>query len=155
MTDICVKYLLMNDLVSNDEQSVRSLLDYSAENWANHFRDVISPEAGLVDWVWKLYEVMTERFRLWFPRFWTIAMPHHPHPKMKALHLAAFNGHPDILCRVDVAKAGDRIVCIGNEGNNTGREQEVSGFTRVARARARERVRLPRLSMSIGLRARA
>ncbi|EED11950.1 ankyrin repeat-containing protein, putative [Talaromyces stipitatus ATCC 10500] len=104
MTEICVKYLVMNDLVSNDGESIRSLLDYSAENWADHFRDVLSPEAELVDWVWKLYDVMTKRFRLWFPKFWTVAMRHRQDPKMKALHLAAFNGHPDILCRVDVNK---------------------------------------------------
>lgn len=106
MTEICVKYLLMNDLVSNDGDSVRSLLDYSAENWADHFRDVPSPETELVDWVWTLYDVTTQLFRLWFPKFWAVTMRHRQDPKMKALHLAAFNGHPDILCRVDVNKAG-------------------------------------------------
>jgi ankyrin repeat protein len=59
-----------------------------------------------VDWVWKLYDVMTKLFGLWFPKFWTVAMPYYPDPKMKALHLAAFNGHPEILCRVDVNKTG-------------------------------------------------
>ncbi|KAE8553411.1 hypothetical protein EYB25_004793 [Talaromyces marneffei] len=106
MTEICVKYLLMDDLVSNDGESVGSLLDYSAENWADHFRDVGSPEDEVVNLVWKLYDVSTERFRLWFPKFWTVAMPYHRDPKMKSLHLAAFNGHPEILCRVDVNKTG-------------------------------------------------
>ncbi|EED18088.1 ankyrin repeat domain protein, putative [Talaromyces stipitatus ATCC 10500] len=106
MTKICVKYLLMNDVVSNEGVLIRSLLDYSAENWANHFRDVLSPEDEIVDWVWKLYDVRTERFHLWVPKFWVAAMPYHRDPKMKALHLAAFNGHPNILCRVDVNETG-------------------------------------------------
>jgi ankyrin repeat protein len=100
MTEICVKYLLMNDLIKNDEESVRSLLDYSAENWADHFRDILSPEAELVDWVWKLYDVGTELFSLWFPKSWKIAVPYRLDPQMKALHLAAFNGHPAILRRI-------------------------------------------------------
>jgi ankyrin repeat protein len=100
MTQICVKYLLMNDLISNDAESVRSLLDYSAEHWADHFREVLFPEAELVDWVWKLYDVATELYSLWFPKFWKIAMPYREDSKMKALHLAAFNNHPEILCRI-------------------------------------------------------
>ena len=32
MTKIRIKYLLMSDLVSNDGESIQSLLDYSAEN---------------------------------------------------------------------------------------------------------------------------
>jgi hypothetical protein len=111
MTEICVKYLLMRDLVTNSGESVRSLLDYSAQNWADHFRDVASPEDEIVNSVWELYDVRTERFRLWFPKFWTTAMPYHQETKMKGLHLAAFNGHPGILCRLDVNKTGavDRV----------------------------------------------
>ncbi|EED22542.1 Pfs, NACHT and Ankyrin domain protein, partial [Talaromyces stipitatus ATCC 10500] len=106
MTEICLKYLLLNDLVSNVEESIRSLLDYSAENWADHFRDVVCPDDEIVNRAWKLYDVRTERFRLWFPKFWTTAMPYHPQPQMEALHLAAFNGHQGILCRIDVNKTG-------------------------------------------------
>ncbi|KUL90511.1 hypothetical protein ZTR_00271 [Talaromyces verruculosus] len=101
MTKICVKYLLMDDLVSNTTESVQSLLDYSAENWANHFRDVASPDVEVVDRVWKLYDVSTERFCLWFPKFWAAAMPTYEDPKMDTVHLAAFNGHSDIICRMD------------------------------------------------------
>jgi ankyrin repeat protein len=106
MTEICVKYLLMDDLVSKDGESVRSLLDYSAKNWADHFRNVRFPEADVVNWVWKLYDVRTERFHLWFLKFWAAAMPYRQDPEMEALHLAAFNGHLDILCRVVVNKTG-------------------------------------------------
>lgn len=102
MAEICVRYLLMDDLVSNDEESVRSLLEYSADNWADHFRDVLSPGYELVQWTWKLYNVATDRFRLWFPKFWVVAMPYREDPKMEALHLAAFNGHQEILSLVGI-----------------------------------------------------
>ncbi|KAF3389720.1 putative ankyrin repeat protein L25 [Talaromyces pinophilus] len=115
MTEICIRYLLMNDLVTNDGESVQSLLDYSAENWANHLREVLSPEDKVINWAWKLYDVRTERFRFWFPKFWAAAMPYNRDPKMKALHLAAFNGHPDILCRIGVNKT-DAIDCVDGSG---------------------------------------
>ncbi|KUL83288.1 hypothetical protein ZTR_09137 [Talaromyces verruculosus] len=107
MTKICVKYLLLNDLVSNEEDSVRSLLDYSAENWADHFRNVLCPEADLVNCVWRLYDVTMKLFGLWFPIFWNVAMPYRRDPKMKAFHLAAFNGHPEILCGAAMNNAGE------------------------------------------------
>jgi ankyrin repeat protein len=115
MTEICVKYLLMDDLVSNNGESVRSLLDYSAQNWADHFREVASPDDEIIDWVWKLYDVRTERFRLWFPKFQATSIPYHAGTQMGALHLAAFNGHPRILCRVDVNETGavDRVDGLG------------------------------------------
>jgi ankyrin repeat protein len=87
----------MNDLISKDDESVRSLLDYCAKNWSDHFGAVVAPEDDIVHWVWKLYDVETDLFRLWFPTFWKIAMPSYENPKMTALHLAAFNGHQDIL----------------------------------------------------------
>jgi hypothetical protein len=106
MARICVRYLLMNDLTSKDEESVRSLLDYCAENWADHFRHVLVPEDEIVHWASKLYDVETELFGLWFPKFWNTAMPHHKDSRMKALHLAAFNGHRDILDFVLVSTTG-------------------------------------------------
>ena len=106
MTEICVKYLLMKDLVSDDGHFIQSLLDYSAQNWADHFRNILFPEDEIVNRVWKLYNVRSERFRLWFPKFWTVAMPHHQDPEMQALHLAAFNGHQDIVRRITLNERG-------------------------------------------------
>ncbi|EED17327.1 ankyrin repeat-containing protein, putative [Talaromyces stipitatus ATCC 10500] len=83
MTEICVKYLLMNELVIDDERPVGSLLNYSAEHWVDHFRDVLSPKSGLLD---------------------LAEMPYYKDPKMNALHLAAFNGHEEILLRVALNK---------------------------------------------------
>ncbi|KAE8553848.1 hypothetical protein EYB25_002386 [Talaromyces marneffei] len=106
MTQICVRYLLMNDLISNNGKSVRILLYYCAENWADHFRYVLAPEDEIVHRVWRLYDVGTELFRLWFPIFWKTAMPYHRDRKIKKLHLAVFNGHRDILTLVLMSKTG-------------------------------------------------
>ncbi|EED24223.1 ankyrin repeat-containing protein, putative [Talaromyces stipitatus ATCC 10500] len=130
MTEICVKYLLMNDVVSDDRKYIRSLLDYSAENWADNFRDVLSPEDGLVDWVWRLYDVTTCQFHLWFPNFWKTAMPYHGDPKMEALHLAAFNGHQDIVRRIALNERG-AIDKTDRSGTNAFQWACVQGCSRV------------------------
>ncbi|EED23384.1 ankyrin repeat-containing protein, putative [Talaromyces stipitatus ATCC 10500] len=106
MTNICVRYLLMNDLVSNREKLVRSLLEYSAENWADHSRNVLSLEKELVQQVWKLYNVAIDQFHLWFPIFWKEAMRYSKDPGMNAMHLAAFNGHQEILSLITVNEQG-------------------------------------------------
>lgn len=67
---------------------------------------MVFPEDEMVNRAWKLYDVKTERFRLWSSKFWAIAMPYRANSKMQALHLATFNGHPSILCRIDVNKTG-------------------------------------------------
>jgi ankyrin repeat protein len=105
MTQICVEYLLMDDLVDNrpeESGSTRSFLTYSARHWADHFREMSSLSNSLlkfrlVELVCQLYDVTTERFALWFPVFWHTEMPYTQKPKMDPLHLAAFNGHVDIV----------------------------------------------------------
>ncbi|KAE8553643.1 hypothetical protein EYB25_005025 [Talaromyces marneffei] len=112
MTEICVGYLLMNDLVSNHEKHARSLLEYSAENWADHFRNVLSPENELVQQVLKLYDVTTDVFHLWFPMPWMLKRLFYQRPsRMNALHLAASNGHQEILSlvAVDEPEAIDQV----------------------------------------------
>ncbi|EED17250.1 ankyrin repeat containing protein [Talaromyces stipitatus ATCC 10500] len=96
MAEICVRYLLTDDLVSNDGEI----------NWADHFRDILIPDAKLMEWVWELYRITTDRFRLWFANFWEIAMPYHEDTKMDVLHLAAFNGHQNILCEMAMNERG-------------------------------------------------
>jgi nucleoside phosphorylase len=100
VTQICVKYLLMDDLVSHGrETNTESLLEYSAQNWPDHFREISSPMPELVASVHRLYDYGTEQFSLWFPIFWTlIGYPYEP--KMSAVHVAAFNGHHDIIGRL-------------------------------------------------------
>jgi ankyrin repeat protein len=94
MTRICVGYLLMDGLVGGSKQD---LLDYTAENWSDHFRCVKSKEYGLDHAAYELYHLDTKLFDLWFPIFWKAAMPHRSRPNLNALHLAAFNGHGDVV----------------------------------------------------------
>ncbi|KUL81610.1 hypothetical protein ZTR_10658 [Talaromyces verruculosus] len=96
MTQICVRYLLMDDLV-NDGGHARDLLEYSSQNWADHFRAILLPVTELSKKAYQLYDTTNARFDLWFPIFWEAAMPHKQQPKMHALHLAALNGHHGII----------------------------------------------------------
>ncbi|KAH8702324.1 hypothetical protein BGW36DRAFT_424603 [Talaromyces proteolyticus] len=101
VTQICVKYLLMDDLGGNKhEANVQSLLEYSAQNWPDHFREISSPTPELMAYTYQLYDLAAKRFALWFPIFWEMVMPHVPKPQMNALHLAAFNGHNKIIQRL-------------------------------------------------------
>jgi hypothetical protein len=97
MTRICVSYLLMADIVHGLKGNTQDLLQYSAENWPDHFRHVESRKTELDQDVYKLYNIDTMLFDLWFPIFWKAAMRYEMRPKMNALHLAAFNGHTDIV----------------------------------------------------------
>jgi ankyrin repeat protein len=106
MSQICVKYLLMDDLVSHDGESARSLLRYSSQYWADHFRHIPSPRKDLLQSVYKLYDLSNERFTLWFPIFWELVMLHEERPTMNAIHLAAFNGHQNVLSRLDMSSNG-------------------------------------------------
>lgn len=97
MAEICVRYLLMDDVENAAQDYALSLLDYAAENWADHFRAVISPNQKLVQWVNELYHAPSNRFKVWFPRFWKKAMPHWGLHPTNLMQLSAFNGHRDIL----------------------------------------------------------
>ncbi|KAH8696360.1 putative ankyrin repeat-containing protein [Talaromyces proteolyticus] len=94
MTRICVGYLLMDDVAGGSKQD---LLNYSAENWPDHFRHIQSKDDRLDQEVYKLYNLNTKLFGLWFPIFWKAEMAYGRQPSMNALHLAAFNGHNDMV----------------------------------------------------------
>jgi ankyrin repeat protein len=94
MTRICITYLLMEDLVGDSKQE---LLNYAAGNWPDHFRCLNPKEHELDQAVYKLYNLDTKLFDLWFPIFWETAMSYGRRPNMNALHLAAFNGHSNMV----------------------------------------------------------
>ncbi|KAJ9210159.1 hypothetical protein DTO166G4_8248 [Paecilomyces variotii] len=107
MAEICVRYLLMDDIedsISQQEPNAHSFLRYAAENWADHVRNTSTLSGStLVDLLYKLYDTTTSRFQLWYPLFWHANMPHEKlkeSPKMSAIHLAALNGHSKILERL-------------------------------------------------------
>jgi ankyrin repeat protein len=101
LTRICIQYLLMDDLVGKRREAhLESLLEYSAQNWADHFRLVSSPTTKLVASVVQLYNHTTERLNLWFPIFWKAVMSYRVRPRMNALHLSAFNGHDVVISKL-------------------------------------------------------
>ncbi|KAF3391859.1 Ankyrin repeat domain-containing protein 50 [Talaromyces pinophilus] len=101
MVEICARYLLMDDLTDREwQENVHGLLVYSAQHWPDHFREISSLKAELFELVYRLYDVNTERFALWFPVFWQSAMPFEEKPQMNELHLAAFNGHHSVIRRL-------------------------------------------------------
>ncbi|KAJ9264731.1 hypothetical protein DTO280E4_6141 [Paecilomyces variotii] len=107
MAEICVRYLLMDDIEdsrSQQEPNAHSFLRYAAENWADHVRNASTLSGStLVDLLYKLYDTTASRFQLWYPLFWHANMPHgklKESPKMSAIHLAALNGHSNILERL-------------------------------------------------------
>jgi hypothetical protein len=98
MAQICLRYLLMEDLVRDNDRlcsMTQKFLGYSAVHWPDHVREM-GPASNqiVVDRVHQLYDMSGKLFLLWFPMFWNATMPYNERlPTMKALHLAAFNGH--------------------------------------------------------------
>ncbi|KAE8386051.1 hypothetical protein BDV23DRAFT_9169 [Aspergillus alliaceus] len=101
ISQICIRYLLMDDLESYQEQTksdIQCFLSYSAEYWADHVRGMsLSQQQEMASLVYGVYSTTTGRFKMWFPIFWEAVMPLAMQPKMDAVHLAAFNGHSPVL----------------------------------------------------------
>ncbi|KAJ6047297.1 uncharacterized protein N7446_007574 [Penicillium canescens] len=97
MAHICLRYLLMEDLEEDEDEScsnIRSFLTYSAVHWPDHVRKMTrTSDKEVTNRLHQLYDISGKRFSLWFPIFWRAVKPHRYVPKMRALHLAAFNGH--------------------------------------------------------------
>jgi ankyrin repeat protein len=109
MARICLRYLLMEDLVGDENRlysSTQDFLDYSAIYWPDHVRKMeLASDQEAVDQVHRLYDMSGKLFSLWFPIFWEAARPREGLPTMKALHLAAFNGHKqEVRALLDVQK---------------------------------------------------
>ncbi|KAE8165749.1 purine and uridine phosphorylase [Aspergillus tamarii] len=101
MSQICIRYLQMDDLENSEQQTesnIQCFLSYSAVYWADHVRGTSSlQQQEMVNLVHGLYCTSTSRHELWFPIFWRAIMPRHGMIRMNAVHLAAFNGHSDVL----------------------------------------------------------
>lgn len=102
LSNICINYLLFEDIDGMLEQGNSSapyFLEYSAENWADHVREMpIEAVQGAEPRITRLYDVTSARFALWYPIFWQAVGGHRPN--MSSLRLAAFNGHKDVLQRL-------------------------------------------------------
>ncbi|KAE8363146.1 purine and uridine phosphorylase [Aspergillus caelatus] len=101
MAHICMQYLLMEDLEHGEDEScsnIRSFLEYSAVHWPDHVRNMaLTSKKEVIDWLHRLYDMGGNLFSLWFSIFWRAMRPNDRIPTMKPLHLAAFNGHMQVL----------------------------------------------------------
>ncbi|KAJ5216887.1 hypothetical protein N7468_009895 [Penicillium chermesinum] len=97
MAFICLRYLLMEDLEDDEEESctkIRSFLEYSALYWPDHKRKMsLTQDQEATGQVQQIYDMSRKRFSLWFPIFWEAIDPYGAPPSMTALHLASLNGH--------------------------------------------------------------
>ncbi|KAJ5675431.1 hypothetical protein N7462_008328 [Penicillium macrosclerotiorum] len=96
MAEICLRYLLMEDLEDEEGKShIRALLEYAAVHWADHVQKMsLMKDQEMLNQLHRVYDMHRRRVSLWFPIFWKAVMPYELQvPSMNALHLAAFNGH--------------------------------------------------------------
>ncbi|OGE47259.1 hypothetical protein PENARI_c052G10296 [Penicillium arizonense] len=106
MTEICLRYLLMEDLEDLEDLedyedykdkpsfNIGDLLEYSAVHWADHVRKTtLIFDQEVPNRLHPVYDVHRRRFSIWFPIFWEAVMPNTDAPSINALSLAAFNGH--------------------------------------------------------------
>ncbi|PIG84613.1 hypothetical protein AARAC_010916 [Aspergillus arachidicola] len=111
MAHICMRLLLMEDLEHGEVEScsnIRSFLEYSAVHWPDHVRNMaLTSEKEVVDRLHRLYDMSGNRFSLWFSIFWKAMRPTEGIPTMQALHLAAFNGHIQVLHRLLATDKGN------------------------------------------------
>jgi hypothetical protein len=116
MARVCVRYLLMDDLISGewDQKSInRGFVVYAAENWAHHVQRMHpSSRAETKDLIYQVYM----RSHIWATKFWRTLLPweHLPQPIL-AVHLVALNGHADVLRDLTINK-----VVMAGEADDTG-----------------------------------
>lgn len=127
MTEICVKFLLLDDvavpadslLIKLTDSSGRehfqptgdvgSFVDYSAEYWTSHLGEARLPGNNtLMEDVLRLYETESDAFRLWFQSFWRLKSMQEDTPSMNSIRLAAFTGHEQVMSLV-LSKAHNNI----------------------------------------------
>ncbi|CEO61082.1 Putative Ankyrin repeat protein [Penicillium brasilianum] len=111
MARICLRYLLMEDLVRDNDRlcsSTQDFMDYSAVHWPYHVRQMdLASYQKAANRVHRLYDMDGKLFSLWFPILWKAARPYERLPTIKALHLAAFNGHEQEVQSLIGVNTGD------------------------------------------------
>ncbi|GFF75843.1 purine and uridine phosphorylase [Aspergillus lentulus] len=123
MSQVCLQYLLMDDLEQSYSENQR-LLEYSAVHWADHVRNVsLTQQHEIDDLLHRIYDTAKAHFAVWFPIVWMNAdmfwdaleiLPDTA-PHMDPIHLAAFNGHTRMVMKL-LAENRNSI----DEGDNTG-----------------------------------
>ncbi|KJK86072.1 hypothetical protein H633G_10085 [Metarhizium anisopliae BRIP 53284] len=136
MSEICINYLLLDDIDGGPRQSnrnVSSLLQYSAEYWPDHVRGMpLLAESKAETRLDQLYDVTSARFALWYPIFWKSVMEIRGIPQMNAIRLAAFNGHKNVLRRL-ILRNGSKINQSDEHGANALYRASQRGHAEVVR----------------------
>ena len=85
--------------ILDENDSVESLVAYSAEHWPSHFRDAHSLTNDLVmTTILRFYDTNAGLYNLWFPIFWRASRPYKRClPEMNVIRLAALLGHERVL----------------------------------------------------------
>ncbi|KXX75528.1 Vegetative incompatibility protein HET-E-1 [Madurella mycetomatis] len=120
LAEVCVGYLnlfdadevlessgeaMQNPTNANFNTALRDMphtafLDYSANNWADHFRDAgISSSSGIFDSALELYDKQSKSCSTWFSIFKRGSQQYHPEIQYP-LHLASYFGHAAIVERL-------------------------------------------------------
>lgn len=106
MSEVCARYLLFDAVneanmgVSPSQVTVKTsnFMWYAAKYWPDHVRE-ISPQTDsqLDTCLDQLYDIPNPSFALWYPIFWGAMGPYLPRTQMDSIHLAAFNGHKNMV----------------------------------------------------------
>ncbi|KAK1655866.1 hypothetical protein BDP81DRAFT_11398 [Colletotrichum phormii] len=110
MTQICVQYLSFGDILEDRFRADRRKLDtdktqypfleYSAIYWPSHSRDANRLKEGLQKQILRLYDMRDQRFERWVSIFWHTNYQYQARHSLNSVHLAALNGHDEVLSRL-------------------------------------------------------
>ncbi|KAF6803199.1 Ankyrin repeat domain-containing protein 50-like protein 3 [Colletotrichum sojae] len=113
MARLCVQYLMFEDIQDNwvstgstgedkgdDNDREYPLSTYSATYWPTHFLYAKSHEGEMDRRIDKLYDMRSKRYETWTTIFWRAHYPHRSQDGIRDVHLAALNGHDEILRRL-------------------------------------------------------
>jgi len=107
MAYICLRYLSMEGLdnVHNDDSQTRpdpsSFLEYSAIYWADHVRGMsLSAELEASNLMDHIYTTKADQFSPWFSIFWKHYKGSGTVPTLDVIHLAALNGHRNVIAHL-------------------------------------------------------
>ncbi|KAK1613485.1 hypothetical protein BDP81DRAFT_336975 [Colletotrichum phormii] len=110
MTQICVQYLSFGDIQDGRFRADRRepdtdateypFLEYSAIHWPSHSREANHMKEGLQKQILRLYNTQNQRFKGWVSIFWQKHYQYLAKDGLNSVHLAALNGHDEVLSRL-------------------------------------------------------
>ncbi|KAJ5938081.1 hypothetical protein N7454_004423 [Penicillium verhagenii] len=106
MAHICLRYLSMDfpkskHFFENNDSLEKDcpFVTYSTTYWADHVRcTTTTTDREVLDLLHQVYNTTSQSFAIWFPIFCQTLAKRNPMYGMEAIHLAAFNGHEQVVC---------------------------------------------------------